>query len=458
MSILAEAAIDEAEGSVGEMEPSETPGRSRRDSGSKSPLQAFLSLIDQCLVSGTNFATTVIIGRMCTKHELGIYSLAFSVLLLVRGIQYQIVSAPYMIFWSRRPLAERGAYLGSAVIHQLVLTVLVVLGLAGHVALLWRGAGGPPGLLPVMVVLLLGVPFLLVREFIRTLALSHLRMAEAIGIDAAVAAIQLGFLLGLAWFDLLTIQAVYAVMGLACLAAFAGWRAFQKPVVEFDRWRWLADWRGNWRFGKWALASHLVGGSTPYLMPWIVAIAHGEADTGVLAAATTLVGVANTFVLGLGNFLTPRSALAFSEGGSRALVRVLVRFALIFGVTLGAFCGVIAVVGNSLGTLVYGNRYQGIGPIITLLAVTLVANSLRMTAGTGLWSLERPRSNFVADFVTLAVTLLVSIVLVGPLGVLGAAIGIVSGSIAGAVVGAAILVRALDSCTGSTPSVEGNPA
>lgn len=401
---------------------------------------AILSVVDQAVVSGTNFITIVIIGRMCTKHDLGIYSLAFSVLLLIRGIQYQVINAPYMIYWSRRSQSDRGVYLGSSVVHQIALTALAVVGLIGQLILLWNGVG-PPGLVPVVWVLVAGIPFLLFREFLRNLALAHLRMVDAIAIDATVAAVQLGVMAALAFFELLTIPAVYATTALACGLACLGWRIGRQETLQFARKRIVSDWSGNWCFGKWALWSHLAGGSIPYIMPWIVAAAHGEADTGVLAAASTLVGLSNTFVIGLGNFLTPRAALAFSKEGIRSLARVLAGFAIVFAVALGAFCVLIACFGDPLAVLIYGDRYRGIGTIIMLLALTVLANSLRMTAGSGLWSMERPRANFLADIVTLLVTLSVTAACVGPFGVLGAAIGMLSGAIAGAVTGAVLLMR-----------------
>ena len=42
-----------------------------------------LSVLDQGVVSGTRFLTTVLIGRACAPEELGLYSLGFSVVLIV---------------------------------------------------------------------------------------------------------------------------------------------------------------------------------------------------------------------------------------------------------------------------------------------------------------------------------------------------------------------------------------
>src|SRR5207244_2970301 len=60
-----------------------------------------LSVLDQAVVSGTSFATSVLLGRCASQEDLGVYYLALSVVFFARGVQEQLVSAPYMIYCSR---------------------------------------------------------------------------------------------------------------------------------------------------------------------------------------------------------------------------------------------------------------------------------------------------------------------------------------------------------------------
>jgi O-antigen/teichoic acid export membrane protein len=64
----------------------------------------------------------------------------------------------------------------------------------------------------------------------------------------------------------------------------------------------------------------------------------------------------------------------------------------------------------------------------------MLVGSLGITAGNGLWAMERPAANFAADVCTFAATIGSAIVLVGPLGILGAAMAILAGSSAGTLV------------------------
>jgi len=52
-----------------------------------------LSIFDQCIVSGLNFLTTVV-GRWCGLSELGYYSLAFTVVVVLMALQEPLLVAP----------------------------------------------------------------------------------------------------------------------------------------------------------------------------------------------------------------------------------------------------------------------------------------------------------------------------------------------------------------------------
>ena len=73
-------------------------------------------------------------------------------------------------------------------------------------------------------------------------------------------------------------------------------------------------------------------------------------------------------------------------------------------------------------------------PLRTVLAFGLLASSLGVTAGNGLWAIERPQASFAADVCTLAVTLTAAFFLVYPLGAMGVAVAMLAGITAGTIV------------------------
>lgn len=419
---------------------------------SLSARQGGLSLIDQGIVSVASFVTSVIVARATSREELGVYYLALTLVLLARGVQMQVVSAPYMIYCHRKHGNDLAAYTGSSLVHQLALSVVGAIGFLGLGVAFWLGAG-PSGLALPVAILSAGLPLLLLREFCRNYALTHLRMIVAITLDGITALIQLGSLLLLWRFELLSIAAVYAVMGIAAGTACLEWFVLQRGRWHVRLSQVGGDWRHNWSFARWALASHLVGCTSPFIIPWILTASAGAAAAGLFGAAGTLVGVANMFVMGLGNFVVAKASIAFAQGGRAGLCRVLRKASLLFGVVVGSFFVVSLVAGEFLMVFIYGHQYDGGGLVLATCVLSLLAMSMGIVSGNGLWVLEKPRATFTADLCALAATLLTAFVLIGPLGALGAALATLAGSVTGGALKSAKFLQLIR----SLPPAPANP-
>jgi O-antigen/teichoic acid export membrane protein len=417
----------------GEASPVLTP-RIAAESGGASrrvvPAGAF-AIFDQGVVSGTNFLTTLILARACSQEELGAYSLAWTVVLFLAAAQGNLISVPYTMYCHRHAGDGLAAYAGSTLLHQLATSLVAVACILGLDMLLSTGVG-TAGVRPAAWVLLGVIPFLLLREYARRLTFAHLELKAAVAIDVLVAVLQLGSLLVLRRMGLLSSAAAYGAMGAACAVACLYWW-WTAPPMRFSRERFVADWRANWSFGKWALTSQLAGLAF-YVLPWILAAFHGEAETGELAACGTLVGLSNLFVIGLNNYLMPKAAQAFTQRGPRGLDGVLRKAMLCSVVVLGGLCVVAFFAGNMLAGAVYGAKYGDTGMLVFMLSLATFTDALGLTAGTGLWAMDRPSTSLVGDIVQLVVTLGCALWLVFPLGAMGIAIAMVAGRAAGAAV------------------------
>ncbi|WP_345682169.1 lipopolysaccharide biosynthesis protein [Novipirellula caenicola] len=391
-----------------------------------------LSVLDQGIVSATNFLTTVMIGRWCGQDGLGIYFLAFNIVLLSRNIQYQLVAGPYTVFAHHRAPGQRAMYDGSTLVHQCVLAMVAAVTTLLSIRFLMPESDLASGGM-LLAVLTLTLPFILFREFIRQVELAHLNLVSVVSIDAVVAVVQLGGLLSLGWFAEVSVGRAFSLIGAGSLLAGIGWFVTRRPKFEFHVPEILADWRKNWSFGKWALASHLTGSSMPYLMPWITVVVRGEEETGMFAACTTLIGLSNVVVLGIDSFLTARCAASFASGGTAALKGILWRFMVIFLVLIGFFCLAVIAIGGPLVQWLYGAQYAGAGPIMVLLAFSVLARSMGIVAGAGIWAMHLPKANLIADILTLVVAMAVTYFVVQSHGVLGIAMATLAGSLVGAI-------------------------
>lgn len=390
---------------------------------------AGLSVFDQAVVSGATFATSVLVGRCGGREALGVYALAWSTLLFVRGIQQHLVSAPYTVLCRQRT-GRRLALFGGSSFVQFAALATVVAGASVAAGFAFGGAERSAAWGPVFLVLAVAGPAILLREFLRSYEFARFRTPAALRIDVIVAAVQLTALGLLAWAGRLTGETALASLGVACAVAAAAWWVTSSGSVRVDGRLLWPHARRSWSFGKWALASQLIGSSSLMIAPWIVAAVRGEAETGVFAAGSTLVGLANVFVIGLANFVTPKMSEAFVDGGTRRLGEVVGKTALLYLVTLSLFAGGAAVLGTFAAGLVYGEAFAAAGPVIALLAADMIANSMSITFGTGLCAMRRPRANFGADVVVFVLAPTATVLLVGPFGPTGAAAALLLGGVA----------------------------
>jgi O-antigen/teichoic acid export membrane protein len=376
-----------------------------------------LAIVDQAVVSATNFATSILLG-WSGKSELGVYYLALSLLVFFRGVQEQLITAPYLVYSHRRTGSAAEVYAGSVLLHHLGIGLLST----AIVSVLLLLGAGPAAMGPVWLLLLGIAPLYLLRDFARQMLFAHGNLRMAFVLDVLVAIVQLGAMLPLALLGLLSVELAWL-----CIAFASGLAALLWALAKPDAYRGsLAAARQhaaeNWSFARWALLTQVIGSSTPYLMPWIVAGIQGTTETGLLGACTTIVGLSNMFLIGVGNFLSPKAARAFATGGVPALQRVLWQRGTLCATALGPASLLAFTVGGPVASIVYGPEFAGCGLIMGLLSLAALANSLGMTAGNGLCSMDRPGANLWADVGTFAVSIVSMFALISLFGTLGAAL------------------------------------
>ena len=66
-----------------------------------------MAIVDQSVVSGSRFLTTICIGRLCGSEQLGVYALLFTLYLIFSCVQDAMMSTPYTVFGNRMKGAKR---------------------------------------------------------------------------------------------------------------------------------------------------------------------------------------------------------------------------------------------------------------------------------------------------------------------------------------------------------------
>src|SRR5579863_4891036 len=108
-----------------------------------------LAILDQALISGSNFAVSIWLGRSLMPEQYGAYALAFSVSLLLTFLYQSLLLEPMAVFSGSAYRKSLRGYLGALLWIHVWLTGpgLIVMGIATLVAFKRGSANGLPGAL-----------------------------------------------------------------------------------------------------------------------------------------------------------------------------------------------------------------------------------------------------------------------------------------------------------------------
>lgn len=386
------------------------------------------TIIDQTIVSGTSFCLSVIIARKCSKEELGMYVLGMSIVLFVVGFQNSLITMPYM-FYSPRPDGRIDVqYAGSTLTHALGLSIIVIVVLVG-VAGIVAYPLGVSGLGRIVWVLAGVITFILLREYARRICFAWLQPGTAIVMDLLAATVQIGGLVYFSRLGLLSATWAYWATGLGCGLAALWWLVSWRQNFEVRLSRVTSDFLRNWSFGKWIFAGGLIYTARSDLYPWFLAGLHGTAATATFAACMGVTLFANPFFIALSNFLGPKAAHNFANGGIAALRRMVYKATFLIAVAMVLFTVAILIGGNRLVILIYGNQYAGGGAIISVLVLSLLAGAVTLGLDAALCAMNLPSAIFYANGLGLCVTVFVGFWMAKYYGPLGAAYGLLAASI-----------------------------
>ncbi|HJT35773.1 MAG TPA: oligosaccharide flippase family protein, partial [Pirellulales bacterium] len=280
------------------------------------------AMLDQAVVSAASFITSVFVGRFCGEEALGLYSLGFTLLILVRGIQESLVLTPYTILSPRLSNRRHASYAGSVLVHS-GLAALISMLMVGLGAVAFSAVVGLPRLAPVLGMLAAMLPLLLLRDLARRFLFADLNLHRALLLDLTVAACQLALIAWLSAAGWLSAVTAHTAAGLACGVAAVAWLLRSRHGLRIQRRRILGDWVRNWSLSRWIFAEHLCGITNAYSPHWLLALLLGAAATGEFAAAMTVVLLLNPFIIGLGNLLGPATARAYANGGVSEMRRIV---------------------------------------------------------------------------------------------------------------------------------------
>lgn len=400
---------------------SELSHRIKRLPHNRDAWRGVLCLVDQAVVSATNFLTTVLIGRMCVEAELGAFAAGLSLMVIILvSIPAGTVWLPYTTFAPRLSGRRAQLYLGSACAQTMALCLAISVGLMliGMTGLL---QGTKSDLASLFGVLPWVATLILMQLFIRRIMLAHMVIIPLLLLDVAFSVMQLSGLVMLHRVGSLSASTALGVIGIASLIIVVlAAVAFRNHILIRPR-SILLDWKKNWKLGRWGLPTFIVQALNNGLYVWIIALLHGTAAAGAYAAAMSIVALLNPVFLGFQNFYSPFASHTYAQHGVARFTKVTVISTIALASVLALFVVAIYLVGGGILPNVYQGRYQNQHALIGTMAIAYMASVLATPVGFGLMAIDRADGAFKAQCTQLAIGLVFGTALCLQFGIIGAA-------------------------------------
>lgn len=373
---------------------------------------------DQAIVSLASFLTTVIVGRIAGREELGIYVLGTTTFWLLAGIPNALAWTPYTSRAPRMSADRRARYSGSVTMHMAMLTAAIIgaLLLLGLMPPSWFGQGR--WFATMCLALVPFTAFMMLREHVRRICLSQIAARDMLVLDAPIAATQLLLLLWLARWDWLTANTALLAVGAACLISTV-WLVSHHGEFRYRPRHANIHWSYNLQFGRWLLAVSIAWLLGDAMYRWIVGWQYGLAGLGQLAGAQAVVLFINPLLLTAVNFGRAISANRYAAGGASELRRITFQATVLVTIVAGIAFLALALVGGPLVKLIFGNQFAGLGGVVAALCLGMLVRIASVPVDASLTALQQGRALLVAMLVQLAVIVVAGIPLIARFGLPG---------------------------------------
>jgi O-antigen/teichoic acid export membrane protein len=377
------------------------------------------AVIDQGLLSLSNFVVNLVLALWLTPAEYGGYTAATAAFWISLGIQGGLIIQPMTVFGSGRFHDRPSAYLAVLMIFDWWISVMISAALAivglGVMFLGSRLFGMS------MLGYAVAAPLVLLLSLLkRTFYVwSHPRLAA--GASAIYMVGMFTILYALYRSGILSPFTAPLTTAGASALAIAG-------AIAMGRFRLRSSWRGeflrevaaaHWRYGRWAVLTEVIAWAPGRLYYLIVPVFVGLEANAALNVLWNLIMPAVQLITAANLLLVPAfSRLRHDRRGTPLMwivVLILVAGALLYALLVGLF-------GGTLIDLVYRGRYTQYAHLTWIVGLIVLPIAARITFGSALRARERPDRELSA-YLTATVVACVGIVAIAAWGLLGAILG-----------------------------------
>jgi O-antigen/teichoic acid export membrane protein len=367
-------------------------------------------VLDQGLISGSNFLVGVLLARWLLPEQFGAYALAFSLFLLVSMLHQALLLEPQKVFGPSVYSGNPHKYLGILLWFNAAigLVVFIILGVSAWVALLLgtsvslsRALAGVAFAAPCILLFWLARGAVYVNETPEMAAKGGFLYSLLV-----LVGLVLTFRRGM-----LSPFTGFGVMGLAALLTSLVLLIQLRPILtlgenhhEFKR---VAE--QHWRYGRWVLGSSLIGWVSGDIYYPLISLFAGVAAAGALKALMNLALPASQTYVALSQLFLPHGSRRLARDGWIGLYHFTIRITCLFGGGAILYWIIIITIRKPIFDLLYGGRYMAAAGLLPWIALGSIFGNALNGPVIALKAMQSSNSVFMASAASCAISLAVGI-------------------------------------------------
>jgi O-antigen/teichoic acid export membrane protein len=379
--------------------------------------RASWTLVDQGVVSASNFLLNVLLARTLSEADYGKFVLFLGAIFVLRSFEYSLISYPLSVRLCVASDEERGGLLGNTILLAVALSLVSVTAMAVGTTLLEADNIRLPACLCLLC--------WQAQETSRRCLLADFRYRAALAGDGTAYVGQALVIVLLACLGNITLPSTLYVMSATfAVGALVHASKLRFARLDFSQARLLA--REYFSVGKWSLVNYQLVLFRGQLFSWMLAGTVGTAATASLQAGANISGTMTPVILGIGNAIPQVTAHAHRTGGVVGALRAAYGYVLFGLVPVLVICAAAVLMPELLLRTVYGpsSPYLAAALGLQLLAVAGVLDYVADAATKTLFGVQAGRLASLVNAVGAAAAVVLAFTLIGHLGMVGACLGL----------------------------------
>lgn len=389
-----------------------------------------LAIIDQGLLSGSNFLLGVLLARWLPRDQYGAFALGFSIFLFLSGLHNAFFLEPMSVLGPESYSNCLTGYIKKLLSLHFVMAFLLSMLAAAAIPFL-RLFAADQALTSTLWGVSVAVPLILFQWLCRRAA--YLRLAP--GLAAASSATYCFALILLlpafkaqGWLSPFT---GFLIPSLATFPAILTLLAFLPQGISSQSGPSNSEIvRRHWRYGRW-----VVGGTTANWLSLnayyiIVAALLPMQDLAAFRALRNFTSPCTQALVAINLLVLPWASSRFAKEGIAGLQRRTRQLTWLFGAGALMYLGAIWLLGSKVMSFLYAGRYNEFSPLLLLSTAPLLFTASAMGSEVAVQVMQAPSEVFLAYSVSGALTVLTGIVFTHYWGLAGGLVGLLISAIA----------------------------